>query len=326
MAREYARIKIEIWMDTDFRGLTESAQRLYFLLLTHSTLNACGVGDWREGRLAALASDSTQEGLRQSAWELGQARMIAVDPVTEEVLVRSFVRHDGILKSPNMTTALAKDFAGIASQKLMAITAQEVRRAFVDNPTWKGFDASESVRSKFVEGFDLGSELVPEWFQNGSELVPKSGALNQVGTNLEGFESGSEMVPLSLSPQPSTRRRSPQPYTETQTQTRFDAFWAAYPNKRDKRKAENAFVKALQRASVETIIQAATNYRDDPNRDDQFTKYPATWLNNDCWNDPPLPPRKSGNDRIARDRDFWASEMAQAQAVDNADHRKEIGS
>jgi hypothetical protein len=33
-------------------------------------------------------------------------------------------------------------------------------------------------------------------------------------------------------------------------------------------------------------------YRDDPNRVQEFTKHPATWLNGDCWLDDPLPPRE----------------------------------
>lgn len=73
----------------------------------------------------------------------------------------------------------------------------------------------------------------------------------------------------------------------------FDDFWAAYPNKRGKPTAVKAFAKAIKRAKPAVIVAAALAYREDPNRDDAYTKHPATWLNNDCWNDPPLPPRRS---------------------------------
>lgn len=206
MAREYARIKLAIWTDPDFRALSNEAQRLYFLLLTSPTINMCGVADWRESRLAALSSDATLRSTQQAAWELGQAAMIAVDPDTEEVLVRSFVRHDGVLKSPNLAKAMVQAYAGTASQKLMAIISQEVRRAADEAPESKGLEEAETVAIRFPEGFQLGSNMVPDWFRNGSQNEANSA----VGTKTEGFQLGSEMVPLSsnhnLQPTTTTKR------------------------------------------------------------------------------------------------------------------------
>ena len=52
-----------------------------------------------------------------------------------------------------------------------------------------------------------------------------------------------------------------------------------------------AFEKAIRRVSLETLLDGAKRYRDDPNRDDGFTKNPATWLNADAWDNPPEPVR-----------------------------------
>ena len=73
----------------------------------------------------------------------------------------------------------------------------------------------------------------------------------------------------------------------------FAAFWAAYPRRDDKPAALRAFVKALTRTNDNPapIVAGARRYRDDPNRDPGFTKLPATWLNNDCWENGPLPSR-----------------------------------
>ena len=71
----------------------------------------------------------------------------------------------------------------------------------------------------------------------------------------------------------------------------FDSFWSVYPKKDDKRLARRSFEKALERASLEDIVAAAQRYRDDPNREDAFTKNPSTWLNADAWENGPLPPR-----------------------------------
>ncbi len=195
MAREYARVKITIWTDPDFRAVSEAAQRLYFLLLTSPSTNLCGVSDWRESRLRALASNSTVDGLRNAAWELGEANLIAIDPDTEEVLIRSFVRHDGVLKSPNMTAALVKDYASIASQKLMALVSRETRRAFDENPDWKGREAALPVTKQFPDAEGNPFEMVPDWFRNGSETVPSETPQKQ--------GNPSKMVPPSLNPHPS---------------------------------------------------------------------------------------------------------------------------
>ena len=71
----------------------------------------------------------------------------------------------------------------------------------------------------------------------------------------------------------------------------FDEFWDIYPKKDDKRVAERSFENALKRASLEVILSGAQRYRDDPNREQAFTKNPSTWLNADAWENGPLPGR-----------------------------------
>ena len=68
----------------------------------------------------------------------------------------------------------------------------------------------------------------------------------------------------------------------------FTEFWAHYPRKVGKRKAETKFKTALKRASAETIIAAAQKLANDPNLPElRYVKHPATWLEGDCWTDPP---------------------------------------
>ncbi len=68
-------------------------------------------------------------------------------------------------------------------------------------------------------------------------------------------------------------------------QKTFEAFWDAYPKKVSKGQARKAWAKALTKAKPEAIIAKAEAYAKDPDRDDQFTKYPATWLNAEGWLD-----------------------------------------
>lgn len=71
----------------------------------------------------------------------------------------------------------------------------------------------------------------------------------------------------------------------------FQAFWDAYPRKEGKGHAKRAWMKAIKSCDPEIIVQGAERYRDDPNRDKQYTRLPATWLNGECWDDDPLPKR-----------------------------------
>lgn len=73
----------------------------------------------------------------------------------------------------------------------------------------------------------------------------------------------------------------------------FAEFWDVYPRKLDKGKAERAFKTAIKKTNPEDIIRAAERYRDDPTRKDDFTKYPATWLNAESWNNEPDPKSKA---------------------------------
>jgi hypothetical protein len=77
----------------------------------------------------------------------------------------------------------------------------------------------------------------------------------------------------------------------------FTEFWNEYPKKVDRAKALKAFKSALKRAKFDEILAGAIAYRNDPTRKPEFTKYPATWLNADAWeNAAALPEVKAANE------------------------------
>ena len=63
----------------------------------------------------------------------------------------------------------------------------------------------------------------------------------------------------------------------------FDQFWRAYPNRKGKGAARKAFAKAIKLTTIERILAAIERYvaTQDPN----YFKNPATWLNQECWDD-----------------------------------------
>lgn len=73
----------------------------------------------------------------------------------------------------------------------------------------------------------------------------------------------------------------------------FEDFWAVFPDTNDKKPARTKWDAAVK-AGVDpaVILAGAIRYRDDPNREQPFTKMAKTWLNNACWENGPLPPRQ----------------------------------
>jgi hypothetical protein len=71
----------------------------------------------------------------------------------------------------------------------------------------------------------------------------------------------------------------------------FIDWYLEYPRKEAKAAAERAYAKARKTATHEQLLAGAQRYAADPNREPQYTKLPATWLNSGCWDDGPLPAR-----------------------------------
>lgn len=65
----------------------------------------------------------------------------------------------------------------------------------------------------------------------------------------------------------------------------FEQFWALYPNKVGKRAAEKAFIAARKRVEVDRLMSGLATYVN--KSDDRPWCNPATWLNQDRWEDRP---------------------------------------
>lgn len=91
----------------------------------------------------------------------------------------------------------------------------------------------------------------------------------------------------------------------------FIQFWTVYPRKEAKGQARLAWARASRKATPSDIIAGAARYRDDPNREDEFTAHAATWLNGERWLDDPLPARDSrGDKKLAQVQDLVARAAA----------------
>lgn len=196
MTREYARVRLGIWADPDFRSLTDPAQALYFRLISSPTINLAGVADWRPKRIAALTAGMTAAQVEATASELSTAGYIVVDDATEEVLVRSFIRHDGLIKTPNIAASMVKDYAGVASPTLRGVIVHELTRLHDEDPAMKGW----ATASKLLSHPAINPSVMP----SGNPSTKESGNPSVMPLPIPSGNGSHIPHPSSINPQPAS--------------------------------------------------------------------------------------------------------------------------
>lgn len=200
MPREKASINIDIWSDDDFRDLTGQAQGLYFKLTTHPKLDYCGVTDFHPGRLAAMSREMTADDVMIAAQELSDRFFIVVDQDTDEVLVRSFVRWDGLLKQPRLAVSAAKAYGAIASNKIRAVVVHELLRYRRENPdlgAWEKPQVKTVLRQHAVPVRETVTDL--EWSFGQRSDQPYAQGYGQRSDETQGKATGSPTTSTATS-------------------------------------------------------------------------------------------------------------------------------
>ena len=150
--------------------------------------------------------------------------------------------------------------------------------------------------------------------------------VNESGRFGESVWTTHDPTDLPLSENPTSDNPTPKKtiYKEEQVkkniEAQFEEFWNAYPRKLDKAKAFRAFKSALTRTKFEDILAGVIAYRNDPKRNPDFTKYPASWLNADSWenaagsNEVIQATNERREREIAHSKQFLEEQKAQASA------------
>ena len=147
MAHDYARIKASIWSDPDFAALPASVQRVYLVITSQSELTLCGIVQPSPKRWARYAPDTTVEDIEKAILVLGEQRFTVSDDDTDELLVRSFVRHDVALDSDNALVGMSKAYEAIHSEGLRKVLMEELRK-----------DEDHNLRSRLGRSVPNGDE------------------------------------------------------------------------------------------------------------------------------------------------------------------------
>lgn len=291
MARDRANIRIDIWADQEWRDLSASAQHLYLLLLSHPTLSYAGVADWKPGRLAAMTRGRTRRQILAARAELQEKFFIYVDEDSEEVLIRSFLKHDGLLKQPKLVVSMMNAYAAIASKTIREILAFEVQKLRKLEPTLKVWEVKQAQTLLKAKASDLRT-FTPNADQDFTPAVTPNA-------------DHAQGLPTSTTTSTATKDKRI-------VQTSFERFWEIYPRRDGKKKALAAFEKALKTTSIEVILEGVTRYIAFLKTTTQQTAMPATWLNGERWNDEVLRAQFEGM------RGQYAAMLSHAETTDLA--------
>lgn len=122
MARTIARLQVAALDDPEFQALTPTAQWAYWVILQQRRLTLAGSLDYQPTRWAAASNHANPTMITGAVEELIAHRYVIVDPDTDELIIRTFVRHD--LDASRLSAPTMKGFwsawEGIYSTALQA--------------------------------------------------------------------------------------------------------------------------------------------------------------------------------------------------------------
>lgn len=149
MARTYTKLMVSLSTDADFLKLSERAKYVYLMLLAQPKLSSAGCIPYQPTKWVKWSTDSTLETVARAIGELQAASFVYVDDDTEELLIRSFIRHDGGYKNPKMRVAVESAIAAIESDALRDVAATVLANALVERQY--GFDRIDDAIADAIE-------------------------------------------------------------------------------------------------------------------------------------------------------------------------------
>lgn len=204
MARGHGRILTSIWEDADFIALDEKDQRFYLFLISQPNLNHAGLLPLTLRRWSRKAHGMTSADVEKRLQTLDDAQFIVMDDDTEELLIRSFVRNDGVWRMPKVMGAAVSGALEISSRRLQLALLAEMDRVpledLSDEPTKMRGGEGPSIRDQ-VAGHIA---TLRKAFGNPTPDPTRGGSVTPSGTPSDTPSEGDTEGPAK----PSTRGRA----------------------------------------------------------------------------------------------------------------------
>ena len=276
MARSYARILTNVWDNADFVATTPGAKLLFFHLCSRRDLSSAGHLVMRDRLWAQQVFNSDMEMFWDAMSELSDLRYVVIDDTTGELLIRTFIRHDGGFRNSKMRSAMRSAMGEMESTMLRDIAHASLIECTTEPPSDPPQDEPSDALS------DHPSDALS---QEASDGVPDPTCILITASCNQNTRA------------PAKRKAKPRAGPDH----RFDEFWEAYPRHEAEARARPAFIKALKETDLPTMLVAITAQRLSE-RETTFVPLAASWLNGKRWNDE-VNVRSIGTARDPRNRD-----------------------
>lgn len=286
MPRTHGRVMSAIWNDGDFINMRRGAQGMFMFLLSQPDLSHAGLVPMRVNRWAKKAEDLSAKQVRSELDYLAERDFVVVDEDTEEVLIRTMVRNDGVYKQPLVMERMREDAKQIESPMLRQAFAAELDRLPLDElSTEPAKNGGPSVRERVER---VCAQLRDDF---SDEIRASREAIERVtDTPHAGARASTFPLPPSPIPQPPAMHPLSDKSDETEPDDHFEEFWDTYCYKIGRAKAIKAWKAALKKPGVtaDLLITSAAAYvtwQMSEGKHPEFTKHPTTWLHGEHWTD-----------------------------------------
>ncbi|MEU5853966.1 hypothetical protein ABZ799_01440 [Nocardiopsis dassonvillei] len=203
MARIFAQFQSRAWTDDHFKSkLTVDSQWLYFALLSQPNVNTAGVLPLQDRRWKKLAKDSSEDRVSDALAELQAHWYVLVDEDTEEVLIRTFIRNDGVWKQPNVLKSALAHTKNTMSDTLKAVIWHELQRLPLHELTE---ERAEKTRTLIETLRGTLPETLPEGFME----PPSKPSLSPFGAPEQGNHA--PVIPITRPAQENPQVNNNQP-------------------------------------------------------------------------------------------------------------------
>src|SRR5690606_4713078 len=133
VARNYDQLRSSIWPIQRIKtALSVDAHWRCFVRVAQPNTNPAGVVPLQARRWARFAHGMTGPRVTAALERLNAYWYVVVDEDTEEVLVRTFIRHDGLWKQPNVLKSALGHVQSTVSPTLRAVLRYELSRLPID--------------------------------------------------------------------------------------------------------------------------------------------------------------------------------------------------
>src|SRR5690606_33190346 len=203
MARTYAQVTVDIWEDPDWLALSQGAQRLYLLLHCQKKLSLNGLLPYTPARWARFAPDTDVADVEAAVAELEAGRFVVIDRETEELLIRTFVRHDITKVSKGATNSkllkgMWSAWGAIESAELKRVVLREIPDAVWSAERCTPPERALQMRSDSVNRF---SESIGESIHGiGSDAPPDQAPRKPRSRRIDSVNRTNESIHRTDSP------------------------------------------------------------------------------------------------------------------------------